>query len=56
MDFSELEGRLSEAKSLLEQAVRLIEAQEMEKLTDLAESQLQTERAHYEHPFRRRYR
>ncbi|MEM0947926.1 MAG: hypothetical protein AAGK37_11000 [Pseudomonadota bacterium] len=55
-DFSNLEARLVEAKSLLEHAVRLIEAREMETLTNLADDQLRQERDRHEHPIRRRYR
>jgi len=56
MDFSELERRLTEAKSLLEQAAQLMEAREMDKVSTLAEMHLQEEKARDEHAFGRRYR
>lgn len=55
-DFSEIEGRLTEAKALLEQAVRMMEASEMQKVSAIAEMHLDEARRQDDHPFRRRYR
>lgn len=56
LEFTELERRLTEAKSLLEQAARLMEARDLEKVHSIAEMHLQEEQARNGHPHRRRYR
>lgn len=55
-DFSELERRLTEAKRLLEQAARMMEAREMEKVSAVAELHLDQARRRHDHTIGRRYR
>lgn len=55
-DFSEIERRLTEARDLLAHAARLLEAREMEKVTNLADVTLDQESRAHEHTHGRRYR
>lgn len=56
LEFTELERRLTEAKNLLEQAARLMEARELEKVSTIAEMHLEEERGRHGHALGRRYR
>ena len=56
MDFSDLEERLAEAKSLLEQAARLIEAEEIRKVATITNLHLDRAKNRNGDPNRRRYR
>ena len=56
IEFSDLEERLAEAKSLLEQAARLIEAEETRKVSTIANLHLDRAKRRNGDPNRRRYR
>lgn len=56
MDFGDLERRLAEASDLLVRAARLMAAQDLEKVSSLADLHLDEEKRRDEHAHRRRYR
>ena len=56
LDFDNLESRLTEARDLLQQAVRLIAAHDLEKVSGLADLHLDEEKRRDDHAHRRRYR